>query len=76
MQLGILLICQLYLRILIGVQDQIFACDFTVQGILNGIKVTDSGKALVTNISGTLHTVAHEELVSGPMAVMQEHQII
>lgn len=49
---------------------------FTVQGILNGIKVTDSGKALVTNISGTLHTVAHEELVSGPVAVMQEHQII
>jgi hypothetical protein len=56
---------------------------FTVQGILNGVKVTDSGKALVTNIStlatnisGTLHTVAHEELVSGPMAVMQEHQII
>jgi hypothetical protein len=49
---------------------------FTVQGILNGNKVTDSGKALVTNISGTLHTVAYEELVSGPMAVMQELQII
>jgi hypothetical protein len=66
----------LYLRILIGVQDQYLRATFTVQGILNGIKVTDSGKALVTNISGTLDTVAHEELVSGPMAVMQEHQII
>ena len=38
---------------------------FTGQGILNGINVTDSGKAFVTNISGTLHTVAHGELVSG-----------
>jgi hypothetical protein len=38
---------------------------FIGQGILNGINVTDYGKAFVTNISGTLHTVAHGELVSG-----------
>jgi hypothetical protein len=39
---------------------------FTGRGILNGINVTDNGKAFITNISGTLHTVAHGELVSGP----------
>jgi hypothetical protein len=43
---------------------------------ISGTLVTNISGTLVTNISGTLHTVAHEELVSGPMAVMQEHQII
>jgi hypothetical protein len=38
---------------------------FTGQGTLNGINVTDNGKAFVTNIQGTLHTVAHGVLVSG-----------
>lgn len=38
---------------------------FTGYGILNGIKVTDNGKAFVTNVSGVLHTVVHGVLVSG-----------
>ncbi|HMH10759.1 MAG TPA: hypothetical protein VK553_08630, partial [Candidatus Nitrosopolaris rasttigaisensis] len=38
---------------------------FTGYGILNGIKITDNGKAFVTNMSGALHTVARGVLVSG-----------
>lgn len=38
---------------------------FTGYGILNGIKITDSGKAFVTNMSGVLHTIASGVLVSG-----------
>jgi hypothetical protein len=38
---------------------------FTGYGILHGIKITDNGKAFVTNMSGALHTVARGVLVSG-----------
>jgi len=38
---------------------------FTDYGILDGIKITDNGKAFVTNMSGALHTVARGVLVSG-----------
>jgi hypothetical protein len=38
---------------------------FTGHGILNGIKISDTGKAFVKNMSGVLHTVARGVLVSG-----------